>query len=78
VTEAVLIVDRWSSECGACGRSANPREETHATLLGYGEQNGKPGCGARFTSIRSAGFYPGDKEATMAVRPDLPWAGHDS
>ena len=32
-----LIINRFDSKCGACGKGADPREEAHETQLGYGE-----------------------------------------
>ena len=68
-TEAVLLVDRWYSTCGNCGRPCNPNELTHDTILGYGLRNGEPGCGAKFTSMK-AEYHPAGDELRR-LRPDL-------
>ena len=75
MSRVVLWVDRWSSRCGACGRSADPKQETHAVQLGYGPENGSPGCGARFEAIASEFVGAGVDEAVRAMRPDLPYLG---
>jgi hypothetical protein len=42
---AILEIGRSESRCGACHGAANMYERGHFTLLGYGPQNGQPGCG---------------------------------
>jgi len=50
--EATLLIGGWSSLCNACGESADPGEETHATILGYDmTKNGTAGCGIRWTHV---------------------------
>lgn len=61
-----LIVSGFSSDCGACGRSANPHQASHDVLLGYGPTNGNPGCGVTWTHIV---FTTGDNSPDF--RPDL-------
>lgn len=72
MSDAVLQVGSFSSRCGACGRSADPSAATHDVLLGYGTDNGQPGCGATFTAVSSD--YCDDRSiaATRRLRPDLP------
>lgn len=51
---ATLIVGSSSSECKECDRavnSANPGEKGHYIQLGYGSNNGKPGCGENWTAV---------------------------
>lgn len=74
---AVLVVGSWMSRCGRCGRDADPHESGHYTLLGYGTDNGKPGCMAKWDTITSE--YSGEqaKAATKAVRPDLPYVEYE-
>lgn len=45
---ATLLIYGSSSTCSNCNRDASPREDGHFTLLGYGPDNGKPGCGERW------------------------------
>lgn len=47
---ATLLIGGSSSHCGNCRKSASPREEGHFTLLGYGPDNGQPGCGELWDS----------------------------
>lgn len=42
---ATLLIGGSSSHCSNCRRDASPHEDGHFTLLGYGPDNGKPGCG---------------------------------
>lgn len=69
---AIVVYD-WYSQCGECGRDCDPKELNHDTLLGYGPDNGKPGCGAEFTHLEMGGWYGRDfDKAAQALRPDLP------
>jgi len=63
-----LFINRSSSRCGKCGRNADPNEKAHR----MGRMEGE-GCGAKFTSVSSHYFGEGIKQATRAMRPDLPW-----
>ena len=65
-----LIVGSWSSHCGNCGKAANPQSETHDVVLGYGPENGTPGCGVRWTQVESE--YGQD---LSQFRPDLVQVG---
>lgn len=65
---AVLEIGTWSSRCGACSKSANPHEETHTTVLGYGGPH-PPGCGVRWTHVQAT--YTGMDDRVAALRPDL-------
>lgn len=71
MTKHILEVSGFSSRCGTCGQSADPHEETHGTMLGYGATNGQPGCGVRWTHIASYYAYPGMADRLKAMRPDL-------
>jgi len=68
--EAVLWIDGWFSTCGACGKQCDPRQETHMVILGYGPENGAPGCGVRFTSI-AASRLDISRDDLVRMRPDL-------
>jgi hypothetical protein len=59
------------SKCGNCGRAADPHEPRHDTLLGYGDDNGKPGCRHYFKYLASD--YMGIEKEVKAMRPDLEW-----
>jgi hypothetical protein len=73
-TNATLIVNDDHSRCGSCGRSADPREATHLTVMwGDGPSDG---CGAKFVSVSSdKRITPRLREAIVSFRPDLPFAG---
>lgn len=43
-----VIVGRSDSKCNHCGRAADCTALAHDVLLGYGPDNGQPGCGAKF------------------------------
>ena len=49
---AQLIINRTDSKCGDCGKSANPDESGHYTILGYVD-NGSSGCGKEWDSVSS-------------------------
>lgn len=69
-----LIVDRFHSSCGACGKGANPNQETHRDVLTYMVGVTKDaGCGVRWTQIASAYIGPNSKKAATDLRPDLEW-----
>lgn len=63
-----LYVNRSDSRCGNCDRPATFRETTHATLLGYGPDNGQPGCGVQWEFL-DTDYMNLDVSHT---RPDLP------
>lgn len=67
-----LIINRSDSQCGDCGRSADPNETAHTTLLGYGPDNGKPGCGSKWEKVTSDyGDFAGLYDSIKKMRPDL-------
>jgi hypothetical protein len=69
--KVVLYIGRNSSNCGACGRPADPREKSHDHILGYSPG---AGCGATFTHMMSVYVYSDMKEiqkAMLDMRPDL-------
>lgn len=68
---AILIADSWSSSCSKCEQDADPKEERHSTVLGYG--GATAGCGARFVAIASSMIGEDVKTLTKALRPDLPY-----
>ena len=67
---ATLIVSGTSSKCGVCGKGADPHEERHITVLGWGGQE-KNGCGVRWTHITTSYIGGGIEDATKEMRPDL-------
>jgi len=75
---ATLYINKSESRCGACGKGADPYEESHITLLGWFAVNDKmKGCGATFDAVASDYFdFPGLKESIQKMRPDLPWVGY--
>ncbi|MFS0887044.1 hypothetical protein [Aeromicrobium sp. 179-A 4D2 NHS] len=59
----VLLVDRFTSTCGECGRPADSREKQHLW---------DDGCGRTFTHIGSRYFItPEFEDRLRAMRPDL-------
>lgn len=70
-----LIIDRWASYCGNCGKSTMPSDKTHKTIYGYGPENGSLGCGTTYLYVTSN--YTDSKEACLRVRPDLEWLGDE-
>ncbi len=48
---AVLHIGGSSSRCGACGDPCDPGSLTHDVILGWGDRNGSPGCGVRWTHV---------------------------
>lgn len=73
---AVLVIGSWSSACGKCNGSADPYDDGHNTMLGYGDSNGRPGCGEKWTAVTSAYGDKGAIDATKRMRPDLPYVGY--
>lgn len=69
--EATILVGGFSSRCNACGKDVSPEATTHDVLLGYGPQNGEPGCGIKFTHIYSVYMHGGAEQRVAAMRPDL-------
>lgn len=67
----VLIIGSWSSRCGTCGKDADPHQRIHAVLLGYGSQNGQPGCMVEWDAVTSEYDAPNNVAAVKAMRPDL-------
>jgi len=47
---AIMEISSWYTTCSECGRDT-AWTPTHEVLLGYGPDNGKPGCGAEFTAV---------------------------
>lgn len=71
--EATLYVNKSESRCGACGKNADPYEETHISGQWYKDKR-LAGCGAKFTSIASDYTHIGPEDIAD-MRPDLPWVG---
>ncbi len=70
----LLIVNRWDSRCGECGKSCDPSAKTHDIVYGYGSDNGSPGCGAEWDRLASDYVGAGIEAAAQALRPDLEWS----
>jgi hypothetical protein len=66
-----LVVDRFSSSCGDCGKSADPSSKGHYVLLGWGPTHGNPGCGVEWENVTTNYAGPSMEEATKNLRPDL-------
>lgn len=49
---ATISIGSCESRCLGCGKSADPSDDGHTTIYGYGEQNGTPGCGEPWTAVR--------------------------
>jgi hypothetical protein len=62
-----LIIDRWDSECNACG----------GNVLDIDRVEVCPGCGVKFLHRASSYIGLNMKELTGARRPDLEWVGYD-
>ncbi len=73
--KVVLSIGTWSSKCVACGRSVDPMSKSHDTIVGYGPDNGKPGCGKTFTHVMSDYIGAGIEESVRIMRPDLEYVG---
>lgn len=78
----VLYIDTTSSECGACGKPADPYEQAHVTRLGWTAANApedsplRKGCGATFTHLSTHYSNFDDLyEHVRQMRPDLEWIG---
>ena len=72
---ATLFIDKSDSTCGACGKGADPYEESHITLMGCSAVNDNmKGCGAEFTNVSSHyNFLGGLEDRIEEMRPDLPF-----
>ena len=49
---AILEIGSSHSRCLACGRETGLDTDRHDTILGYGSDNGNPGCGEVWTEVR--------------------------
>lgn len=54
---ATMEIGSWYTKCSACGRDTD-WSPTHEVLLGYGPDNGKPGCGAVFDAVSFTTIVP--------------------
>lgn len=72
---ATLFIDKSDSTCGACGKGADPYEESHITLMGwYAVNDNIKGCGAKFDSVSTHYNNLGGLEDRIEeMRPDLPF-----
>lgn len=73
MNEATLYINKSDSRCGACGKSADPYEESHISGDWYNDKR-LMGCGVIFTSVASDYTHIGPEDIS-AMRPDLPWVG---
>lgn len=73
--DPTLMVDRFSSTCANCMKDADPSEKGHFTLLGYGPDNGQPGCGIIWTQLLSLYYDESVEEDMKRFRPDLKYVG---
>lgn len=75
--QETLFINKSDSFCGACGKPANPAEETHETVWGYGglrnDKWAQKGCGVRWTHVGSEYRGGGIESAVRNMRPDLEW-----
>lgn len=63
--DATVIIGGWHSRCNNCGKECNFHSKTHDVILGYGDDNGMPGCGIEWTHVLQE--YGGGN----SHRPDL-------
>lgn len=63
--QTVLWIGGFYSQCGACGRNADPYEASHEMKTMRGD-----GCGATYTHVASSTMGIGAKHLTE-MRPDL-------
>ena len=49
---AILEISSSRSKCLACGRETDLNSDRHDTILGYGPDNGDPGCGEKWTEVK--------------------------
>jgi hypothetical protein len=69
---ATLFIDRNASYCGACQRGADPKEESHETVLSW--SGPEKGCGVLYTEVASHYVGGGIEDRVREMRPDLPWS----
>lgn len=69
LNKPILLIGSSSSDCGMCGKGANPYAKTHDRIMAYGPNNGEPGCGVEWTQVTS--FYYGVEDIVKQMRPDL-------
>jgi hypothetical protein len=74
VAEATLYIDTWHSTCGACGKNADPAEDSHLNISMRGE-----GCGAVYVAV-SSNYYGLDLSEFHPELPhyELPLPGEES
>ena len=71
-----LVVDRFSSSCGDCGKPADPHAKGHYVLLGWDSRTrGNPGCGVEWENVTTDDAGPSTEKATRNLRPDLNYIG---
>jgi len=66
---ATLLIGAWDTRCSNCKRSVDLYSIRHEVNLGWGSENGTPGCGALFTAAIWTYNSPGD--GARRLRPDL-------
>lgn len=73
----LLFIDTWSSTCGNCGKSCDPEKKTHSKLLGWGSENGDPGCKVKYEYVSSNYFGPEVEKWCKDMRPDLEYITYE-
>jgi hypothetical protein len=71
VDRVVLEIDWSYSYCLACGKNADPDEESHTTRLGgYSGTRGR-GCGRKYTHVTTRHVDKKMMDVVKKMRPDL-------
>ncbi|MER7050390.1 hypothetical protein ABT391_36795 [Streptomyces jumonjinensis] len=69
---ATLWISGYSTSCGRCRKGTKMDATHHTVVLSLqDDENGRPGCGARFVEVGSHKLGMGP-EFLQALRPDLP------
>lgn len=72
---ATLYINRSDSQCGACGRNADPYEKRHDSIWAWAGT--LPGCHAEFTEVSSHySDHDGLYDRIREMRPDLPFVDY--
>ena len=67
-----LVINRFDSKCGNCGKGALPSQVTHDHIVGM-HRGREEGCHVVFTHVTSDYIGPGVEGMCKTVRPDLEW-----
>lgn len=62
---ATLRIGRTDSTCENCRKAADPSDRGHFINLGYGPDNGTPGCGEKWTDAYFDFFTGADVEVMI-------------